>query len=164
MNDNPTNPPNPRDRITASTFSGSGATLNVTDTGTPLLSGTVFQLFSAANGAFSTVNLPTASPVNPAVTYTWQNNLATSGGITLLTGLNPNPTNITSTVTSTNTPVLAWPSTHIGWTLQAQTNSLTVGIANNWANVAGSASTNQVVVPIVADNPTVFYRMVLGLP
>jgi hypothetical protein len=55
---------------------------------------------------------------------------------------------------------LTWPSGYTGWQLQAQTNSLTVGISTNWANVGGSTSTNKVVVPINVANGCVFYRLV----
>jgi hypothetical protein len=159
---NRTNTPNNSDRLVAGSFAGSGATLNVTNVGGTLLSGSTYQLFSGPVTAFTTVNLPTAN-TNGTISYTWQNNLAASGSITLLTGLNPNPTNITSTVGSTNL-TLSWPVDYKGWTLQVQTNALTKGISTNWATVANSIATNQVIVPLVKTNQTVFYRLVLPLP
>ncbi|MEK7780220.1 MAG: autotransporter-associated beta strand repeat-containing protein [Verrucomicrobiota bacterium] len=150
------------DRITAASFSGSGAVLNVTNVGPTLVSGTVFQLFSGAVSAFATVNLP-ATDVTGQIAYTWQNNLAANGTITLVTGLNPTPTPITSVVNGSNLE-LSWPLDHTGWTLQAQTNALTVGITANWFNVGGSTATNQMFMPIVPGNPTVFYRLNLVLP
>jgi hypothetical protein len=159
---NRTNSPNNSDRITAASFSGSGATLNVADVGPALFSGTVFQLFNTGVTAFSTINLPATSP--GGIAYTWQDDIATLGSITLVTGLNPNPTNVTATVTGGGTTLtLDWPTSHIGWTLQSQTNAINVGITGTWSNVAGSAATNQVVVPIVPGNPTVFYRLTLAL-
>ena len=160
MNLNRTNSPNNSDRLTAASFSGSGATLNVTDAGPALYTGTICQLFSGPVAAFTTVNLPAS---NGATTYTWTNNIAINGTIQLLSGaspVDPNPTNITSTVVGSNLQ-LSWPSGHTGWTLQAQTNSLNVGISGTWFDVAGSATTNQVIVPIVPGNPTVFYRLKL---
>lgn len=69
-----------------------------------------------------------------------------------------NPTNITFSA-SGNTLSLAWPADHLGWILQSQTNSLTVGISGNWADVAGSASVTSTNVTIIPSNPTVFYRL-----
>jgi regulation of enolase protein 1 (concanavalin A-like superfamily) len=55
---------------------------------------------------------------------------------------------------------LTWPSDHIGWRLEAQTNSSDVGLATNWSTVSGSTSTNEMFVPINAANGSVFFRLV----
>jgi len=70
------------------------------------------------------------------------------------------PTNIVVTVSGGNL-TLNWPTNYIGWTLQTQTNILSVGLRTNWFDVPGSASTNQVIIPINPNNPAVFYRMKL---
>jgi hypothetical protein len=82
--------------------------------------------------------------------------------ITLITlsVVNPNPTNIVTTVTNNNL-YLTWPTDHTGWQLQAQTNSPGVGISTNWANYNPSTGTNQVVLPINLTNGTVFFRLIL---
>lgn len=162
MDLNRSNPGQNSDRLTAASFSGSGATLNITNTGGTLLSGTVFQLFNHPVTAFTTVNLP-ATSADGAITYTWQNNIAVDGSVTLVTGLSATPTPLTSVVNGSNL-TLSWPADHTGWTLQAQTNALSVGITGTWFDVGGSAATNQVTVPVSAANPTVFYRLVLPLP
>lgn len=54
---------------------------------------------------------------------------------------------------------LAWPSDHIGWQLEAQTNSLVTGLGTNWFPVSGSTQTNQVSIPINATNDCVFFRL-----
>jgi autotransporter-associated beta strand protein len=54
---------------------------------------------------------------------------------------------------------LVWPMDHIGWRLQAQTNSLGSGLGTNWIDVAGSMGTNQFYVPITVNNDSVFYRL-----
>jgi autotransporter-associated beta strand protein len=72
--------------------------------------------------------------------------------------VNSNSTNIVFTAAN-NALTLSWPLDHTGWTLQAQTNDVTVGISTNWVNVAGSTATNQVVVPVDPNNGTVFYRL-----
>lgn len=162
MSLNGTNAPNNSDRITAASFSGSGATLNVTDSGPALLTGTICQLFSGPVSAFTTVNLPAS---NGATTYVWTNKITIDGTIELLSGaspIDPNPTNITFAVTGGGTTLtLSWPTGHTGWTLQAQTNAINVGISGTWVDVAGSATTNQVILPIDPANPTAFYRLKL---
>jgi autotransporter-associated beta strand protein len=70
-----------------------------------------------------------------------------------------NPTNITAVV-SGNQYNLSWPVSHTGWRLQAQTNSLNVGLSSNWATVGGSTATNQISVPINPANGSVFFRLV----
>lgn len=73
--------------------------------------------------------------------------------------VNTNPTNITTSVSGGNL-TLSWPTDHTGWTLQTQTNSLSVGLGTNWVNVAGSATTNQITIPISAVNSSVFFRLI----
>jgi len=67
-------------------------------------------------------------------------------------------TNITATA-SGNQIVLSWPATHLGWTLQSQTNSLATGLGANWVDVSGSASVNSVTNTINPANGAVFYRL-----
>ncbi|MCU0778558.1 MAG: hypothetical protein MUF86_12955, partial [Akkermansiaceae bacterium] len=72
-----------------------------------------------------------------------------------------NPTNITGVV-SNNLLVLSWPADHAGWILQAQTNSLAVGLqaqSNVWFDVAASATVVSTNLPISRETPTVFYRL-----
>ena len=52
---------------------------------------------------------------------------------------------------------ISWPAS--GARLQAQTNSLSVGIGTNWATVPGSTTTNHVVLPIDTANGSVFLRL-----
>ena len=53
-----------------------------------------------------------------------------------------------------------WPTDHTGWRLVAQTNSLNVGLGTNWFTVSNSTNLNQMSIPIVATNGSVFYRLV----
>jgi hypothetical protein len=48
---------------------------------------------------------------------------------------------------------------HTGWQLQSQTNSLAVGLSNDWSNVGDSMQTNLVLVPISTTNGAVFFRL-----
>lgn len=82
----------------------------------------------------------------------------TGTGSLLVQPIATTPTNLTVNVTG-NTLALSWPASHLGWILQQQTNSLSVGLAANWVDVPGSASitaTNITANPAV---PTVFYRL-----
>jgi autotransporter-associated beta strand protein len=69
-----------------------------------------------------------------------------------------NPTNITFSV-SGNTLSLSWPLDHVGWFLQAQTNSLSVGLSTNWVDVPVSAALTSESITINPAAPTVFYRL-----
>ena len=63
------------------------------------------------------------------------------------------------TITAAASSQFAWPLDHVGWRLQAQTNSSAVGLSTNWCDVPGASATNQMNVTL---NPTncVFYRLV----
>jgi hypothetical protein len=55
---------------------------------------------------------------------------------------------------------LSWP-TNAGWTLQAQTNSLSTGLGTNWTDVLGSTSITATNLTMDPTKPTVFYRLKL---
>jgi fibronectin type 3 domain-containing protein len=55
---------------------------------------------------------------------------------------------------------LSWPADHLGWRLQVQTNILATGLSSNWFDVAGSSATNSVILPVDANQGSVFYRLV----
>jgi autotransporter-associated beta strand protein len=84
------------DRLTAASYAGSGATLNVTNIGATLIAPATFQLFSGPVSAFTTVNLPTTD-ASGLITYVWQNDLAVDGSIKLTAGMSAAPTPITAT-------------------------------------------------------------------
>ena len=69
-----------------------------------------------------------------------------------------NPTNIIVQVVGNNL-TLSWPDDHLGWRLQAQTNSLAQGLGTNWFDIAGSTATNQISIPVTSTNGSVFYRL-----
>jgi hypothetical protein len=54
---------------------------------------------------------------------------------------------------------LSWPSANIGAQLQAQTNTVNIGLSTNWVDVSGSLTTNRMVIPVNPANGTVFYRL-----
>lgn len=61
---------------------------------------------------------------------------------------------------STDQLALLWPADHTGWLLQTQTNQLRIGLGTNWVTIGSSETNNQATVPVVATNPSVFFRLV----
>ena len=55
---------------------------------------------------------------------------------------------------------LNWPLDHTGWRLQSQTNTLAVGLGNNWSDVTSSTETNLVLHPVNTVDTAVFFRLV----
>jgi autotransporter-associated beta strand protein len=132
-------------------------TLTVTNIGTNAFAvGDSFTLFSATSfgGSFASITLP-ALPAWQG----WTNKLALDGSIEVVQHVATNPPAI-SLGASGGPLVLSWPSDHTGWRLQAQTNTLAVGLAPAWYDVADSASTNVYTMPIDSANPSVFFRLV----
>jgi hypothetical protein len=73
--------------------------------------------------------------------------------------VNPNPPWLTNVVSGSNL-LLSWDAGHVGWKLQVQTNSVNVGISNNWHTIAGSDSTNAWSLPIDRTKGSVFCRLI----
>jgi hypothetical protein len=69
------------------------------------------------------------------------------------------PVQMNSSVTSGKIQ-LSWLNDHTGWSLQVQTNSLTNGLGNNWVIWPNSSLTNQIEIPVVTTNGSVFFRLV----
>ena len=92
---------------------------------------------------------------------TWDTNaLATAGTLTVIgPGVNTSPTNIVTSVSGSSL-TLSWPPDHLGWHLQAQTNSLHTGLGTNWATVQGSDITNSFNFIVDPGNGSVFFRLV----
>ncbi len=82
-----------------------------------------------------------------------------TGAVIVTTTVNTGSTNIMTSFANGQL-TLTWPQDHTGWQLQVQTNDLTLGLGTNWVDVAGSTTTNQVIIPINVTNGSVFYRMV----
>jgi len=56
---------------------------------------------------------------------------------------------------------ISWPADHTGWTLQMQSNALSLGLTTNWVVVTGSTLTNQISLPMYPAGGSVFLRLVL---
>jgi hypothetical protein len=109
---------------------------------------------------FSSLILPTNGPSG---TYVWNNTLSSDGSIKLVSGgsVNTNRPTVTNTLSAGGTTLtLTWPLSHIGWSLQAQTNARTVGLSTNWSVVTGSSATNIAIISVDPQAPTVFFRLV----
>ena len=157
-------PGTPSFDVTNGTFTLSAATvLKINNTGPALGMGTYTLIGANTSGAVAGTVPSTFAITGGGVQGAYHATLTISSGNTLdlVVGaaVNTNPTNILFAITN-NQLYLSWPSDHTGWTLQAQTNRLSVGLSTNWVNVTGSTSTNQVPVPINVMNGSVFYRLV----
>jgi len=113
---------------------------------------------TVASGAANST--PTAVPADYTLTAIYSGDSVYAGSTNTLTVMNVNttPTNIVTSVSGKQL-TLSWPADHTGWTLQAQTNSLRTGLAGTWFTVAGSTTTNQMIMTIDPANPAVFYRL-----
>jgi hypothetical protein len=126
---------------------------------------------TGASGAFLQLDFPTTNQVaglvlngvsQPLGVYNGTTSpayLSGSGSLLVAVSVATNPTNLVAKVTS-GSLVLSWPADHLGWRLQAQTNSLTTGLRTNWVDVPNTATVNAVTNPINPANGSVFYRMV----
>jgi fibronectin-binding autotransporter adhesin len=130
-----------------------GGTLVVTNLAGTLNLGDSFTVFSA--GSFTGNFTNVTGSAGPGLAYSFN---PTNGTVRLVVGIPSTPTNLLYSATGGNL-TLNWPASYVGWILQAQTNTLNVGISNNWVDVPGSAATNSVTFPIRAVNPTVFFRL-----
>jgi len=133
-----------------------GCTVKITGA-SGLVAGNAYPLISDS-GSFSGsfANLQLQMP------YGWRGTLAQFGNQIVLT----NVAVVATTAPQMNvTPgsqqlQIAWPADHTGWRLQAQTNMLSAGLETNWTDVPAATVTNQIIVPIVATNASVFFRLV----
>ena len=87
--------------------------------------------------------------------------LVASSGVKLhyIVPVATNPINIVTTMIGGNL-VLGWPTDHIGWHLQAQTNSPGNGLGAAWIDVPGTSTGNAFTNSINPTNGAVFYRLV----
>jgi hypothetical protein len=56
---------------------------------------------------------------------------------------------------------VSWSPLYVGWTLQAQTNTLSTGLTSTWAgtDIPGTDLITSTSMPISLDNPAVFFRL-----
>lgn len=127
-----------------------GGTLKLINAGPQLKVGQKFTLFSLP------VVGNTVTIVSPG--FSVQNDLAVDGSVTV-TAVQPAPT-ISATVTGSQLN-LSWPAAWIGGVhLQSQTNTLAVGLSNNWVTIPGTDLSNTYSTAINPTNRAVFYRLI----
>ncbi len=133
----------------AITTSITSSTLKLLNYGPSLNVGDTFTIFSGPVTGITTI-------VSPG--YTFANNLATDGSVKV-TAVAPPGTTLTSTVSGGNLN-LTWPADLTGLNLQVQTNTLAVGLKNNWVTIPGTAAGNTYSAPLNrTTNTVVFYRL-----
>jgi autotransporter-associated beta strand protein len=155
------------DRILGTSAKNYGGTLEIVNQGSPLTAADTFQVFPAGTRAGGFGGIVPANPDNN-IALAWDTSTLTTDGTLRISnvgsGTSTTPTNIVSTVSGGNL-TLTWPDTHIGWTLQAQTNSRSVGLSSNWSAFNGGyTTTNEAVIPIDKTTPTVFFRLFYQTP
>jgi hypothetical protein len=124
-----------------------------------LASGDSFKLFNAASYSGTFANI---TPAAPGTGLVWDTSSLTNNGVlNVINAVNSNPTNLTAVVTG-NQLTLSWPTDHIGWYLQSQTNALSTGLGTNWSDVPGATLVNSVNVTLDPANGSVFFRMSLN--
>ena len=123
-----TNSPNSGRIVLVSGTLNYGGVLVVTNIGPALQGGESFQLFNAANitGSFTSLRLPALDP-----NLAWDTNQLSGGVLRVVQTVSPS----VSYATGNGSLILSWPWDHTGWRLQAQTNSLAIGLGTNWFNV-----------------------------
>jgi autotransporter-associated beta strand protein len=135
--------------IGTANYGGTLVITNATADATLLVAGDAFTLFSASvhNGNFGSI---VGSP-GPGLAYSF-----TNGILSVVTGIAPNPTNITFSF-SGNTLTLSWPSDHLGWF--AQSNSVGVVSPGTWFDIPGSQSGTNLNISINPAQSPVFFRL-----
>jgi hypothetical protein len=129
-----------------------GGILRLINGGPALVVGDKFNLFNQAvpGGASMTI-------VSPG--FSVQNDLAVDGSVTV-TGVLPSPTITAAVVNGTNLS-LSWPAAWTGGVLvQGQTNSISVGLSNNWVTIPGTDAANTYSTVIRTTNAAVFFRLI----
>jgi autotransporter-associated beta strand protein len=143
-----------------------GGTLVVTNVSpTPVTNGQVFQLVSATTPSGTFANAASVA-ILPGGTGSF--NPATGQlTVTAVPATIPTaPTNITFTATSSDITI-SWPSNYLGWSLQTQTNSRSVGLkaaTNFWFTIPGTESVTTTNLPVDKINETVFFRLFYAAP
>ena len=112
----------------------------------------MFVLFNQAVGGFTTVNLPALG-----AGQAWMNNVAVDGTIRVVS---TGAASIGLAQFNAGQLALSWPTDHLGWRLQVQTNDVLTGLNTNWWDVTNTAATNQVILPVSSANGSVFFRLI----
>ena len=131
---------------------------DLTATNQLIYNGATNALPSGVPGSGLTLTLGVNNPV--VVRVTAQDGLTVQTYTVNVTKLPSQTAPTLSKLVSGGTLTLSWPASHLGYTLQQQTNSRSLGLSTNWVALSGSVSVTSTNIPIDATKPTVFYRLV----
>jgi autotransporter-associated beta strand protein len=131
-----------------------GGTLVLSNLAGTITGSSTFKLFNANSyrGAFATL-----TPASPGPGLAWNTNTLVMDGTLRVVSISP--VTIANKI-SGNLLNLSWPADHIGWSLQAQTNSLSVGLGSNWFDIPNSYTTNEMTFALEPAAGCVFYRLI----
>ena len=134
------------------TINYSGGTLKLDNFGPNLVVGDKFTIFNTPviGGGSMTIVSPGG--------YTFLNNLGLDGSVTVASVTPPGANKITFTRAGGNLN-LSWSLAFKGLHLQVQTNSLAVGLRNNWVTIPGTDSVTNYSSTLDKLNGSVFYRL-----
>jgi autotransporter-associated beta strand protein len=144
------------DQVTNITTLTLGCRLEINLSGDPITAGDIIKLygFNSASGAITGID-----PASPGFGLLWDTSHLTTDGTLRVKTVNTTPTNLTAIVAG-NQLNLSWPADHLSWRLQAQTNSLHIGLTPDWSDVLGSDAVTNMSFTIDPANGTVFFRMI----
>jgi autotransporter-associated beta strand protein len=137
-----------------------GGTLILSNLAGTIAASNTFKLFSANSyhGAFAAL-----TPASPAEGLAWNTDTLIADGTLRVVSTSP-PTisigQINPCPPSSQCFTLSWPADHIGWRLQTQTNSISVGLGANWLDVPNSTATNQMLFSLEPTAGCVFFRLI----
>lgn len=136
----------------ASNLDLNGAVINVTNAnGFGAGSYTLFTYTGTLSGAVALGSAPTN------FNYAFDTNTAGEVNLTVTEpGPSLTPVKMVFQTVGTNLE-LSWPTDHIGWQLEVQSNEVNGG---NWTILSGSGSTNEFLFPINPNSGNVFLRLV----
>ncbi|TAK93087.1 MAG: hypothetical protein EPO07_18640, partial [Verrucomicrobia bacterium] len=135
----------------ASTLSYSTAPTLFVESNRALLAAAIGSTNADSNGTIR-VFLDDKPSTIGANNRTWYDGL----GYALLTA--SYPTNLSYGVAG-NTLSASWPSTHLGWLLQMQTNSASVGLGTNWIDLTNTATMTATNFTINPASSSTFFRL-----
>lgn len=134
------------------TFNANATTVSVTGS---VLPGGSYKLISKGGGGSVAGTLPSTFTINGTGAPTGATLQINSGELYLVV---PSTVAYLTNSVSGNTLTFSWPAGQ-GWTLQSQTNSLSVGLTTNgWSAVVGGIDGSNSVT-IDPSQPSVFYRL-----
>jgi hypothetical protein len=137
-----------------------GGTLSLSNLTGAISASNAFKLFNATTyrGAFAAL-----TPATPGPDLAWNTNTLVTDGTLRVVSTVPAPISVgpvTPCALSSDCVTLSWPADHLGWHLQAQTNSISVGLGTNWLDVPNSNATNQMTFTLDPTVGSVFFRLI----